>query len=263
VDADPRILIAIARLRRASAPVAGLRVLFRRLNSLVLALGMIAATATCLSAQISINHAGLRANRPPRSMKDLRDQNLVKQRFDFSCGAAALATMLRYGFGDDVNEQQILTDLFKQLTDEQKSTARTIGFSLLDLQRVAEVRGYAAEGFRLEPEQLPMLGGPVIVFIEPRGYKHFAVLRGISGDRVYLADPSRGNIRVPVHTFLDSWLQDDRRGIIFAVEPKSGQPADKIPAALRRIGMTGRPEIIAAREMLTISGPLVRPAPAR
>jgi predicted double-glycine peptidase len=262
VDADGRILIAIARLRRASPPAARLRVLFRSSNSLVLALGVIAATATCLAAQIGINDAGLRASRPLRSMKDLRDQDLVKQRFDFSCGAAALATMLRYGFGDDVSEQQILIDLFNQLTDEQKSTARTIGFSLLDLQRVAQVRGYAAEGFRLEPAQLPMLGAPVIVFIEPRGYKHFAVLRGISGDRVYLADPSRGNIRMPVHAFLDSWLQDDHRGIIFAVEPKSGETAHKIPA-LRSIGMTGRPEIIAAREMLTISGPLVRPAPTR
>ena len=263
MDADAWILIVIARLRRASAPVAALGVLFRRLNSLVLALGVIAATATSLSAQISINHASLRANRPLRSMKALRDENLVKQRFDFSCGAAALATMLRYGFGDDVSEQQILTDLFNQLTNEQKSAARTIGFSLLDLQRVAQVRGYAAEGFCLQPEQLPMLGGPVIVFIEPRGYKHFAVLRGISGDRVYLADPSRGNIRMPVHTFLDSWLQGDRRGIIFVVEPKSGQTADTTPAGLRTIGMTGRPEIIAAREMLTISGPLVRPVPAR
>ena len=50
---------------------------------------------------------------------------------------------------------------------------------------------------------------------------------------------------------------------IFVVEPKSGQTADTTPAGLRTIGMTGRPEIIAAREMLTISGPLVRPVPAR
>ena len=195
-------------------------------------------------------------------MKDLRDQDLVKQRFDFSCGAAALATMLRYGFGDDVSEQQILIDLFNQLTDEQKSTARTIGFSLFDLQRVAQARGYAAEGFRLEPAQLSMLDGPVIVFIEPRGYKHFAVLRGIRGDRVYLADPSRGNIRMPLHTFLDSWLQDDRKGIIFAIEPKS-DASGNLPTALRAVAPAGRPELIAVRELLAIGGTLRPPQPTR
>lgn len=195
-------------------------------------------------------------------MKDLRDQNLVKQRFDFSCGAAALATMLRYGFGDDVSERQVLVDLFTGLSDDDRRTAERTGFSLLDLQRVARTRGYAAEGFRLEPAQLTMLDGPVIVFIEPRGYKHFAVLRGIRGDRVYLADPSRGNIRLPMHTFLDTWLQNDGRGIIFAIEPKTGAPGN-VPAALRTVAPTGRPEIIAVRELLTIGGTLRPPLPSR
>jgi predicted double-glycine peptidase len=197
-----------------------------------------------------------------RSMKDLRDENLVKQQFDFSCGAAALATVLRFGFGDDVSERQILVDLFTGLSDNDKRTAERTGFSLLDLQRVARTRGYAAEGFRLEPAQLTMLGGPVIVFIEPRGYKHFAVLRGIRGDRVYLADPSRGNIRVPMHTFLDTWLQNDGRGIIFAVEPTSRAPGAP-PPTLQTLGRLDRPEVIAVRQLLTIGGTLRPPQPSR
>ena len=199
-------------------------------------------------------------------MKDLRDENVVKQRFDFSCGAAALATVLRYGFGDDINESQVLIGLFDGLSDDAKRQAERTGFSLLDLQRVARARGYAAEGFRLEPEHLTLLGGPAIVFIEPRGYKHFAVLRAVRGDRVYLADPSRGNIRMPVHTFLDSWVQDDGKGIIFVVEPKSGLPDNKAAGALTRtLGEAGRlhPEIVAAREMLTIGGSLRPSQPPR
>jgi hypothetical protein len=223
---------------------------------------VIALTATSLSAQISIGGAGLRADRPVRSMKDLRDANVVKQRFDFSCGAAALATMLRYGFADAVSERQILIDLFTGLSDDDRRTAERTGFSLLDLQRVARTRGYLAEGFRLDPGQLPMLGGPVIVYIEPRGYKHFAVLRGIRGDRVYLADPSRGNIRMPIHTFLEAWLQDDGRGIIFAIEPKPDAPGNR-PTALQVVAPAGRPEIIAVRELLAIGGTLRPPPPAR
>ncbi|MGH9239102.1 MAG: C39 family peptidase [Vicinamibacterales bacterium] len=195
-------------------------------------------------------------------MKDLRDAAIVKQRFDFSCGAAALATMLRYGFGDDVGERQILVDLFTGLSADEKRTAERTGFSLLDLQRVARTRGYEAEGFRLEPGELPMLGGPVIVFLEPRGYKHFAVLRGIRGGRVYLADPSRGNIRMSMDAFLNSWLQDDRRGIIFAIEPKSG-PSGNVPTPLDVVAPAGRPEIIAVRELLTIGGTLRPPQPSR
>lgn len=243
-------------MRRASRRPSQLR-LVHRLYPFLLVWGAIALTATGLSAQITIGASGLRADRPMRSMKDLRDAGVVKQRFDFSCGAAALATMLRYGFGDEVTERQILVDLFTGLSDDDKRTAERTGFSLLDLQRVARTRGYEAEGFRLEPGELPMLAGPVIVFIEPRGYKHFAVLRGIRGDRVYLADPSRGNIRLPMYAFLDSWLQDDGKGIVFVVEPKTGLP-DR-PMALSLASSTGlRPEVMSVREMLAVGNTLVR-----
>ena len=199
-------------------------------------------------------------------MKALRDESVIKQRFDFSCGAAALATMLRYGFDDRVTEQQLLKELFGQLTQEEQRTARSVGFSLLDLQRVAQARGYNAEGFRLQPAQLSMLAGPAIVFIEPRGYKHFAVIRGVRGDRVYLADPSRGNIRMPMYAFLDSWLQDDGKGVVFVVEPKTGLP-DR-PMALSLTDATGqrqrlRPEVMSVREMLAVGNTPPRAATPR
>jgi predicted double-glycine peptidase len=213
------------------------------------------------SAQIGFGTSGLRADRPGTSLKDLRDQDLVRKRFDFSCGAAALATMLRHGFGEDVTEQQILIDLFSRLSDDEQRRAEREGFSLLDLQGVARARGYAAEGFRLEPADLASLGGPVIVFIEPRGYRHFAVLKGIRGDRAYLADPSRGNVRMPMYTFLESWVQDDGRGIVFAVEPEAGRPGDRVATGLTQaLGDAGRPypEMLAARELLAVGG-LLRP----
>lgn len=228
--------------------------------------GVIALSATGLSAQIGIGSSGLRIDRPARSMKDLRDQNVVKQRFDFSCGAAALATLMRYGFGENVTEAQVLVGLFDLPTDAEKAERERTGFSLLDLQRVARARGYNADGFRIEPDQLAMLGGPVIVFIEPRGYRHFAVFRGVRGDRVYLADPSRGNIRVPLYSFLDSWLQADGRGIIFVAEPKAGVPPGS--SALSLTGAAGprraRPELLSVREMLEVGGARARsqrPAP--
>ena len=204
------------------------------------------------SAQIGIG-AGLRVNPPSRTLKDLRDENLVRQRFDFSCGAAALATILRYGFGEAVTEADILRQLYDLLAIHEVEAVRRTGFSLLHLQRVAQARGFRAQGFRLSPDQLPQLGGPVIVFIEPRGYAHFAVFRGVRDDRVYLADPARGNIRVPAYTFLDTWVQNDDRGIIFVVEPTTGFPSSAPSMAVPTRGLV-QPEIMTVHEMLAVGG---------
>ena len=199
-----------------------------------------------------------RVHAPVTSFTAMRDANVVLQRFDYSCGAAALATLLRYGFGETVTERDILLELFALLPEEEKALRREQGFSLLDLQRVAQARGYKAEGFRLTPEFLPKLGGPVIVFIQPRDYKHFAVLRGTRGDRVYLADPSRGNIRMPGYHFLETWLDETGEGIIFVVEPKKGlpmrasllaPPEDRLP----------QPEILSVRELLAVGSAAKNP----
>ncbi len=222
----------------------------------LLALGLLAPGPSARAASIDAG-TGLRIEIPLKSMKDLRDQRLVKQRFDYSCGAAALATVLRYGFGDEVTERDILVELFDLLPEDEEGLRRKVGFSLLDLQHVAQARGYKAQGFRLEPQYLAKLGGPVIVFIEPRGYKHFAVLRGVRGDRVYLADPSRGNIRMPAYRFLDGWLGETGKGIIFVIEPQDGLPEGEFPLSLPANGLP-QPEIMTARQMLAIGNPFLR-----
>ena len=215
------------------------------------AVGVMVLSAPASFAQIAIQGSGIRAVPPTRTMKEMRDQNVVTQRFDFSCGAAALATLMRYGLGEDITERQILIELFDRLSEDEKEVRRRTGFSLLDLQRVAQARGFNAQGFRLTPDQLTMLAGPVIVFIEPHGYKHFAVLRGVHGDRIHLADPSRGNVRQPAYAFLDGWLQDDGKGIIFVVEPKTGLPQGTMPLSLAKAGLP-QPEIMTVRELLAV-----------
>lgn len=188
-----------------------------------------------------------------KTMVDFRDGNLIRQRYDFSCGAAALATILRYGLGDQVTEQQIVADLFAGLEGAEAIKRETEGFSLYDLQQVALRRGYKAEGYMLEPQDLSKLNGPVIVFLETMGYKHFAVLKGVRGDRVYLADPSRGNIRMPAYRFLDSWLKDGK-GIIFVVEPGNNR-SDIINVLRPEQNGIVQPEIVAVRELLAMRRP--------
>jgi ABC-type bacteriocin/lantibiotic exporter with double-glycine peptidase domain len=47
--------------------------------------------------------------------------------------------------------------------------------------------------------------GPIIVHLEQGGYRHFAVLKGVRGGRVYLADPAVGNLRLSFDEFAKRW----------------------------------------------------------
>lgn len=215
----------------------------------------------CVSASVDARAADARTSAPAyavKSMKEFRDENLVKQRHDYSCGAAAVATLLRYGLDRGVSEKDIVDDLFDGLSAEEAAVREREGFSLLDLQQVAERRGFRAQGFRLEPQHLSLLQGPVIVFLETLGYRHYAVLKGVRGDRVYLADPSRGNIRMPAYRFLQAWLRDGT-GVIFVVEPAEEGFAWASRLAVPGSGPT-QPELLAARELLAIGGPYRRVA---
>lgn len=149
------------------------------------------------------------------TLKELRDQNVVKQQLDYSCGAAALATLISGYFGENTSEKELLDLLNARLvsmSDKEKSRKRLNGFSLLDLKLVAQQKGYKAAGFKLTVDQLKKLAAPVIVFVRPMGYHHFAVLRGISDDRVYLADPGRGNLRMSLARF-----EEEYGGVIFVL----------------------------------------------
>jgi uncharacterized protein len=190
-----------------------------------------------------IPESGERAGRPiieRHTLKELRDQNVIKQEKDYSCGSAALATLLIYYFGEKTSEEAILGMLFDGLTEEEKKSKTLKGFSLLDLKKVAERMGYRAAGFKLSVDQLMRLSAPVIVFVEPQGYKHFAVLRGMSGwRRVLLADPSRGNLRMSLERFTDEY-----RGVVFVLGKAGEDTLKEYPLAVHPNGDYGQPEML-------------------
>jgi uncharacterized protein len=112
--------------------------------------------------------AGVRVDIPLQSFKALRDSGLVRQTYDYSCGAAALATLLTYGLDDAVTEREILLLVLASLVQGDQALRKKQGLSLLDLQRVAQAHGQNAQGFRLAPAYLPQLKHPwTIVSISP------------------------------------------------------------------------------------------------
>jgi predicted double-glycine peptidase len=183
------------------------------------------------------------------SLKELRDRYVVKQALDYSCGAAALATLLIYYYGDMTSEEEILTMLKDHLTPEELAVKSERGFSLLDLKKVAQRRGYRAAGFKLTPTQVTRLVAPVIVFVEPQGYKHFAVLRGVRNGMVYLADPARGNLRMRIDQFAgpgNEWQE----GIIFVLG-KTEEEKTTTPMLYPRVPFTDvQPQFIGVIDLL-------------
>src|SRR4029434_4219085 len=72
---------------------------------------------------------------------DFGYEAMVKQ-VDSSCGAAALAILLTYHFGEATSEREILDTLLARLTKEEQRVKVRGGFSLLDLRAVAQLKGY-------------------------------------------------------------------------------------------------------------------------
>jgi predicted double-glycine peptidase len=157
------------------------------------------------SPPVSLSAEKARQAEKFKTWKDVRQQHVVMQRYDYSCGAAAMATLMRYYFGEDITERDVLLDILEHISAEATKKRKKEGFSLLDLKEYAERHGYQAAGVDLELEALRQLVGPVLVYLETDGYKHFAILRGSREDRVFLADPSRGNVSMPVSRFVKQW----------------------------------------------------------
>ena len=200
---------------------------------------------------------GLRVTVPVKSMRAMRDEGVVRQSLDYSCGSAALATLLSYDLGDAVTERQLLVDVLDGLPDREGALIKQQGLSLLDLKRVAEARGHRAEGYRVTPEILTRLTQPVIVFVRPRGYDHFVLLKGVRGGRVYVADPALGNVRMAAYRFLDMWLDEDGKGVLFVVQRADGAATPRQPFELMGSG-PAQPEILSARQLLEVGDPYVR-----
>ena len=153
-------------------------------------------------------HVEARETRPVMSLAEIRKRNVVIQQWDISCGAAVLATLLKYQHGEDVTEREVALEMIgraEYLANPNLVRARE-GFSLLDMKRVAEGLGYDGIGLgQLGFEDL-LESAPIAVPMEFHGYRHFVIFVGALGDRVLLADPSFGNRTLRRADFLAAWM---------------------------------------------------------
>jgi predicted double-glycine peptidase len=142
-----------------------------------------------------------------------RFKTIYKQQYDFSCGSAALASLLTYHYDDTVDEQSVFTDMY-QNGDQQKIQKQ--GFSLLDIKLYLERRGYRSDGFKINLDQLINANVPALTIINNNGYLHFIIIKGVNSEEVLVGDPALGVKVVPRDEFEAMW---DHR-ILFLIHGK-------------------------------------------
>jgi len=154
-----------------------------------------------------VTFAGILPNGAPytrsvETMQEVRYRNLIRQHTDYSCGAAALATILRYAYHLDADERTVIEGMMG-VADPGVVAQR--GFSLLDIKRYVESLGMRGRGYRVDESRLRTLRVPGLVLMDVRGFRHFVVLKQVDGDTVELGDPILGNRSIAFSEFVKQW----------------------------------------------------------
>ena len=147
---------------------------------------------------------------PVSSVKERSYQTVMKQQYDYSCGSAAVATLLRYHYNFSLDLEDVFEKMYTNGNEEQ---INELGFSLLDIKNYLQSEGFQAEGFRLTLDRfLEEARVPAIVMIKTDGYRHFVVLKGAKDNKVLIGDPASGLKSMSRKQFESVW-----EGIFFII----------------------------------------------
>lgn len=145
------------------------------------------------------------AHNGPSTLQELfAFRQVVRQRFETTCGAASLATLMSHFFRQPTTEEDILY----LIMPEGKAPER--GLSVEDLKRAAILKGYRVASHEIEISLLLALPEPAIILLCPStqcppGKFHFSVYQGRAGNIIHLADPSRGRVVMGTAAFAKIW----------------------------------------------------------
>lgn len=171
-----------------------------RVSLLLVCFGLALAAGVARAGSVWLPTAGISGVRVPsiESLKERGFSRTVHQQYDFSCGSAAVATLLTYQYHDPVSEQAVFRTMWE---NGNQAKIRREGFSLLDIKHYLDARGYVSNGYVVPLDKLVQVGVPAIVLISDHGYNHFVVVKGMSDGRVLFGDPSRGARSMPRQRF--------------------------------------------------------------
>lgn len=153
-----------------------------------------------------------------KSIKEKKFETVVRQQYDFSCGSAALATLLTYHYEDPINEQIAFNFMYEN-GDQEK--IQQYGFSLLDMKNYLQHHGYDSDGFEAPLDALADASVPAITLLNVGGYRHFVVIKGVTDEKVLVGDPALGLKAYAREKFESMW----ENGILFIItnKPETGK----------------------------------------
>ena len=189
---------------------------------------------------------------PVESVAEQRFAGIVRQRFDFSCGSAALATLLRYHYDFDVREEVAFRGMWSRGDQAQ---IRRLGFSLLDMKRWLASRGIRADGYKVPLDKVAAIGVPGVALIAIKNYRHFVVVKGVRGGEVLIGDPSAGIAVMPRREFEAAW-----NGIYFVLADDQALAKSRFNreaqwAAFARAPVGGRFSDPVSQQALALTNP--------
>lgn len=139
---------------------------------------------------------------PVVSWRDMPFRTVKKQALDYSCGSAAVSTLLTYVYGAQTAEGTIFKAMFDS-GDQNK--IRREGFSLLDMSNYLNKRGFKAVGYKASLSSIEKHKVPFIALVNDSGYNHFVVVKSVKGPHVLIGDPNKGNVILARSAFEKMW----------------------------------------------------------
>lgn len=141
------------------------------------------------------------------SYNEFKNFNVIRQTRNNSCGAAALATMLKYKFHiNEINEDIILSKMINKNKEA----------SFFDLVQISKTFNINAIGLSLTLNELLNIKKPVIAYVNNSlNNDHFIIINGIVNKEILISDPAIGNYSLKADDFEKIWLlRDHKKGDI-------------------------------------------------
>lgn len=201
--------------------VGELHMISRIVNIAMLCIFIVSAHSNLFAAEVNAlsNSKSLKESLSSiETWSDRRFKGITRQEYDYSCGAASLATLVNNLYHLSYSEEDIL------------NFADTEGAALTmsDMKTIAESLGYIGFGAKLKT--LEKMDFMFIVHLKPYlgDYEHYSVVESVGDNTITLADSAWGRKVFPISKFMEMWLihEDDdgmKVGYIFGALPPPEQ----------------------------------------
>lgn len=150
-----------------------------------------------------------------KSYQEIKNEKVIRQNYEESCGAASLATLIN--ILDDSNLTEL--DLLKAMSGQQLYTDMV---SFADLNDAVKKLGFQSKSYKIDRKILEsIMSVPILVKIEddPR-FPHFVVIINHKGNYLQIFDPSYGEYISSKREFYSVWDRYNKGGFALIINPK-------------------------------------------